>query len=174
MAVNAFLSLLVLVLLLCFFYGPWQAACTDWARQIIFERRDKLFDLAAAGKLDFASEQYRSVRAMLEGMIRFSHELTWPRLLFHAKLRDIPDQHPLKDIIEPIDDPIIRNQVKALAFEATLSLIIMMALKSIFVAPIAVVLCCIAVCSTGFTFIFRNNSVVRSLSETIQSVAQFT
>ena len=47
MYADALLSLLSLTLFLTAFYGPWQAVCTDWGRHVIFENRDKIFDMAA-------------------------------------------------------------------------------------------------------------------------------
>ena len=105
-AANAVISLLALALFVCLFYGPWQAVCTDWARQILFEKRDKLFDMAMAGKLHFASEEYKSIRRMLESMIRFAHHLTWPKLLFIKKMhRDSDTARPqLFEMVERIQD----------------------------------------------------------------------
>jgi hypothetical protein len=178
MAVNGLISLLALILLVCVFYGPWQAACTDWARQVVFERRDRLFDLAAQGSLEFTSDNYRALRAGLEGMIRFAHELTWPRLLFHVILRKrmgVADRHALTEAIACIEDPTVRRQVTELIAEATFGLIIMMLLKSIVIAPVAFLAWCIAMCSSGFKYFIgnsRNSATVRSLSETIQAEAQ--
>jgi hypothetical protein len=175
MAVNAIVSLVALVLFVCFFYGTWQAACTDWARQIIFERRDKLFDMAAAGKLSFASDEYKFVRRSFEGMIRFAHELTWPRLLFFVSLRHrlgIPHRSQLSEVVARIEDPATRKRVQDLVLESAVALIAMMALKSIVVAPLAFVMWVVALCSTGFKFVVRDNSVVKNLSETIQIESQ--
>jgi len=38
-----------LAALLIILYGPWQAICTDIARQMLFEKRDAIFDLAQSG-----------------------------------------------------------------------------------------------------------------------------
>jgi hypothetical protein len=182
-AADAVISLFGLTLFACLFYGPWQAVCTDWARQIVFEKRDRLFDLAADGRLQFSSDEYRLLRSGFEGMIRFAHELTWPRLLFYAKLRHrmgIADDHSLAQATARIEDAEAREQVNELVFEATIVLIVMMALKSIFVAPIAFVAGCLAMCSTGFKYLISNSAVVlvrnsaigRNLSETIQAEAR--
>jgi hypothetical protein len=182
-AADAVISLFGLTFFASLFYGPWQAACADWARQIVFEKRDRLFDLAADGGLSFSSDEYRMLRSGLEGMIRFAHELTWPRLLFHAKLRHrmgIADDHSLAEAAARIEDPGVRQQVNELVFEATIGLIVMMALKSIVVAPFAFVAGCLAMCSSGFKYLIRNRAVVlvrnstigRNLSETIQAEAR--
>ena len=55
-AAEALVGLVTLAALLCLFYGPWQALCTDLSRQFIFEGRDQLFDMALAGRLDFDSD----------------------------------------------------------------------------------------------------------------------
>lgn len=62
-------------------YGPWQATCTDIARQYCFAKRDRLFDLALAGRIDFRSNEYRAMRLSLEKTIRFCHEISIYRLL---------------------------------------------------------------------------------------------
>jgi hypothetical protein len=82
--------------------------------------------------------------------------------------------HPsTKEAAERIEDHFVRHQVKDLVRESAVALVGMMALKSIFVAPIAFVVCIISLCSTGLKFTLRDNSVVNSLSETIQDEAQF-
>ncbi len=73
--------LIALGIFVAVFYGPWQTLCVDWARQRMFEARDKLFNVACEGDIDFASSEYREVRLTIERMIRFCHHLSWPRLL---------------------------------------------------------------------------------------------
>jgi hypothetical protein len=80
---NAIAALIVLSLLLLFFYGPWQSAVTDFARQVVFEERDAVFDMAADAKLAFDSDEYRTIRDAFNSLIRFAHELKWTRLLIH-------------------------------------------------------------------------------------------
>lgn len=81
MASESAVSILVCVLLAAVFYGPWQWVCTDWMRQTCFEARDKIFDLAADGRIAFASAEYRAIRKSVEAEIRFAHQLTLPYLI---------------------------------------------------------------------------------------------
>ena len=77
---DAAATVVVAVAAASIFYGPWQWVCTDWIRQVCFEARDKLFDLAADGQLDFSSPEYRKLRSIIESEIRFAHEMTLPYL----------------------------------------------------------------------------------------------
>jgi hypothetical protein len=181
MAIDAIISLLTAVLFLLFFYGPWQATCTDWARQMIFERRDRLFDMAASGDLSFSSKEYKETREFLNGMIRFAHLLTWPYLLFLAKAvkkMGIRADHPnILALINNIDDPSVRKRVHHLVVESTISLVAMIALKSAIVAPLAFAMCAAAFGSKGFKYLVKQmqkNRVVEMLSKIIQIEAQFS
>src|SRR6516162_8405362 len=111
---DAIVTLFVLLLFACLFYGPWQAVCTDLARQLVFERRDRLFDLAASNRLAFDSEEYRKIRLTLEGMIRFAHSLTWPRLLmillFRRRTLDRDSTPRIAETIASIKDATVRKQ----------------------------------------------------------------
>jgi hypothetical protein len=127
-AVGSFAALLILV------YGPWQEVCTDTARQIIFEKRDAIFDLARSGKLSFDSREYGIIRSSLQSSIRFAHQLTWPRfvvmtvvLLAHGSR---PEDNDLSQAISRITDPVTRNQVDTLVKQAYRALFLMMIAKS--------------------------------------------
>ena len=174
-AANALVSLVTLIAFACLFYGPWQAVCTDVARQLIFERRDVLFDLARTGKLDFASPEYKTIRRMMEGMIRFAHELTWVSLWFRHRVivkHNLPHDLPLARAINSINDPVTKEKVEALLNECTAVLVGTMAAKSVFMAPIITVLMIYWLCTHGFNAFVRKNVLVRQLSETIQSGAE--
>ena len=124
-------SLAALVVLL---YGPWQEVCTDIARQIIFEKRDAIFDLAHSGKLSFDSREYGTIRSALQASIRFAHELTLPRFLVMAVVflahGSHPEENDLSRAIRRIADPVTRRQVEVLIMQAYRALFIMMVAKS--------------------------------------------
>ena len=80
--VDAAVSIIFLILFLIIFYGPWNWVCVDWARQSLFEKRDKLFDMAIKGEINFNSPAYKDTRETLNGLIRFAHKLTLPKMLF--------------------------------------------------------------------------------------------
>jgi len=138
-ALNALFSLLFLLLLGVFLYGPWQGTCTAYARQIMFEKRDAIFDLARDGKLSFHSREYRTVRAMLEKTIRFAHEATLPATAVIAAVllwrREEVAKPELLAAIERIPDPATRKQVQELVNQALNALLISLILKS----PVALV-----------------------------------
>jgi hypothetical protein len=123
-----------LAALLVIFYGPWQSICTDIARQIVFEKRDAIYDLAQRGKLSFSSREYGIIRSSLQANIRFAHELTLPRFLLTAAVLlargNRPEDNDLSRAIKRIPDRITRDQVDTLVKQAYRTLIAMMFAKS--------------------------------------------
>src|SRR5262245_42077518 len=91
---QALIGLASLTALVVVLYGPWQEVCTDIARQIIFEKRDAIFDLAHNGKLSFDSPEYGTIRSALQSSIRFAHELSLPRFLVMAFVFWVHGSHP--------------------------------------------------------------------------------
>ena len=77
MHAEAILGIAALSLVLTVFYGPWQETWTDWARQVVFECRDKIFDMAADGEIAFKSNEYRDIRESLHKLIRYSPHATF-------------------------------------------------------------------------------------------------
>jgi len=116
------------------FYGPWQEACTDFARQIVFEQRDKLFDMAREGRMKFDSNEYRTIRISMENMIRFAHELTLPRLIYMSFfIRNSSDRGHTSILVAVanVKDEHVRNDIVELLNKSYLTLIVMMAFKSL-------------------------------------------
>jgi hypothetical protein len=156
-AANAIVALATLTALLVLFYGPWQAVCTEFARQFIFERRDKLFDMALAGRLAFDSEAYKASRTAFNGMLRFAHTLTWQEFVIGAAFIEkvkpkIPDwREALGET--PAD---VRKDIDALMGECTAALIGMMALRSIFIGPLGFVLAIVIGCTKGTTWLLHS------------------
>jgi hypothetical protein len=137
-AINALFSLLLILLVGVLIYGPWQKVCTAFARQIMYEKRDAIFDLAREGKLSFNSREYRTIRVLLERTIRFAHEATLPSFfVFWGMLtlrREKIKKPELQVAIENISDPETRKLVQVLVYDAIDTLLIM----TIFKSPIAV------------------------------------
>ena len=131
---DALWALIGLVALAFLFYGPWQSVCTDYGRQIVFEKRDAIFDMAMRGELDFRSSEYKVIRASLEKSIRFAHELTLPKfLLFRWRLRRMNLKQEKSDLfraIEAISDKDVRERVHQLVGEAFLAMVVTMIAKS--------------------------------------------
>jgi hypothetical protein len=108
---GALASIVALILLAVLFYGPWQATCTDWARQILFESRDDIFDLAHTGEIDFDSDEYAEIRKSLQGLIRYCHHVTLPMLLVHFSAGIDSKESALKSAIARIPSVEARNKV---------------------------------------------------------------
>jgi hypothetical protein len=134
MSFDALVSLVIVLLLGYLVWWPLRTTWTDFARHIVFEKRDSIFDLASAGRLDFRSKEYRTIRLSLETAIRFAHEATIPRLLvMGAWLKwkgDNIEKSRLAEAIQAIDDDSTREEVGKLVFEAYRVQIIMMFAKS--------------------------------------------
>lgn len=93
-------------------YSLWQATCVAWMRQLCFEARDTIFDLAAAGRLDFASTDYRQIRSGIETLIRFADRISWPRLLsYYLLARPRGHQSSISRAVERIVDPLTKAMV---------------------------------------------------------------
>jgi hypothetical protein len=93
-------GMLALTALLAVLYRPWQRLCVDYARDIIFEQREAVFDLAANGRLEFGSELYETVRDEMNGMIRLAHKLTVWRLIFLRVLATEDGEDPAQTRID--------------------------------------------------------------------------
>jgi hypothetical protein len=137
---NAIISLLVLLLIGTFIYGPWQAICTEFARQLMFEKRNAIFDLADHNSnWSFDNREYRIIRSGLERLIRFAHELTLPSMLFfwifvRSSIRN--EKPELLSAVDCIPDDDLRRKVNNLVNQALRAASIMMIAKS----PITVIM----------------------------------
>lgn len=114
MPMDSFASLLAISALFYLLYGPIRETCTDWARQITFEKRDAIFDLAADGRLSFDTELYRIIRSSLQQNIRFAHELTFWQLVFTSARTHRDQKSKLRLAIEAIEDTDVRREVEQL------------------------------------------------------------
>ncbi|TCD14096.1 hypothetical protein [Oricola cellulosilytica] len=168
-------AVLTLVALCLLFYGPWQDVCTDYARQVMFEKRDALFDMGVRGEIDLGSPQYRTIRSSLEKGIRFAHELTLPRfLLFRWNLRRTNlkrSESALFDAIAMIENPETRRNVTRLVGEAQLALILMAMAKSPLTVVISIVGALLIKFRNGFKKWIRE--AVQPLAEMVQIEAEY-
>lgn len=73
--IHALYGLITLSIFLLFFYWRWQLYVTDVTRQRLFELRDRLFDYALDHKEFRDSPTSKEIRELLNGMIRFAHEI---------------------------------------------------------------------------------------------------
>lgn len=173
MQIDALISLGLLVALVCLVYGPWQSLCTAMARQFMFEIRDHIFDLARAGKLDFRSAEYRTIRASLETSIQFAHELTWIRFIWFAQAmrrQGVFDRKSdLMLAIDQIDDATVREDVRSRVNAAYQVLVALAIAKSPLLIAASVVVGCVAVIQRALKNRVRQ---VSQLGEAIQVEAE--
>ncbi|HMJ42652.1 MAG TPA: hypothetical protein VK522_10280 [Pseudolabrys sp.] len=172
MYADALLGILALSAFVFVFYGPWQAVCTDWARQTIFESRDELFDLARAGEMSFEAANYRAIRSSLNCLIRFAHEVSWVEFLaLYLGLRrvltsDLLKGSHLKRALDNIENEATRKKVARLVSKAQRAVVLMMAFKSL---PLCVLLLATQVSSSIGK---KVKPVARALREKVQLEAE--
>lgn len=106
------IAVVLLMGLVAVVYGPWQWACADLMRQACFETRDAIFDLAASGKLDFSSPEYKRLRTSIEGRIRFAHEATIPHIVWLGAVANVSRRFP-SGSIGPADSELASGIVDA-------------------------------------------------------------
>jgi len=85
----------------------------DALRQRLFALRDELFDFAAGGGLGFSDPGYTRSRMLLNSMIRFTHKLTFSRLVLSTIGRELCSrterertigERPYRQLMEAIDN----------------------------------------------------------------------
>jgi hypothetical protein len=180
-AANAILSLILILLLGFFVYGPWQTICTDFARQLVFEKRDAIFDIADRGDLSFHSREYCTIRSMLERIIRFAHELTLPSFLFFwviSRRVSIYERPALQRAIDAISNENTRQEVRRLVDEATKAVFVMMIAKSpitmLALIPVVLVEACVhlirsGMCECARSIFHRSKIVIQLEAERVGS-----
>lgn len=148
MMTDAFLGFMCIAASLSIFYGPWQALCTDVARQVIFEQRDILFDMALRSEIEFESIEYRAIRTKMESLIRFAHELSLAKyiylVIFFPMVRQIEDGNSMLSIAEAIGSDEVRARIQNIVVKSYGIILGMMIFKSIFVIillPILTIIC---------------------------------
>ncbi len=130
-------------------YGPWQMTCTDRARCTLFILRDRLFDIAADGRLSFESAEYRETRMALNLMIRFAHRLTAPRLIVMMFFRSRKQEQAglqISKLIAAIPDDTTRREVGQIFVGAMDTTFAMVRLKSPFLSLIYVAVFLVSRC----------------------------
>lgn len=142
---DAIAGLFAFSLFIVFFYGPWQQTVTDVARQVVFEQRDAVFDMASAGTMDFDSDEYKSVRKSFNQFIRFAHDLTWVRFV---ALYPVGDSEPsaVSKALGKIENQETRKQVARHLRRARLAIMTMMVFKSLPLLIASAIVAIVALC----------------------------
>ncbi len=84
-----FESVICLALLIPLLLSLLPAVRLDGFRQDMFAVRDELFDYAATGNISFSDPAYNLLRQLMNGYIRYGHQLTFFRIcmtVFQAKV----------------------------------------------------------------------------------------
>ena len=85
-AITITISLLGIYVIVFWFYRSYRV---DTFRQSMFSLRDELFDFAADGHIEFDHLAYRQLRDLMNGYIRFGHEVSiLPAILFARSISE--------------------------------------------------------------------------------------
>lgn len=83
-----FILILFLFSILWYLYFfAYKQYVVDSTRHSLFTLRDELFDYAAKGNISFDNEAYKTTRRMINGVIRFTHDISlsnWATLALFA------------------------------------------------------------------------------------------
>lgn len=144
MQIDAIITMALLAIVVRFLAGPYQSLCVDFARQVLFGYRDRLFDLAAAGKLSFESPEYREARLHIERHIRFAHRMHLTEFLTFDVLRvrkkgSRTQRSRARSLLPNIKDSGVRSEVNAIVDKSTVVLLVLMAVRSPFL-PILILI----------------------------------
>jgi hypothetical protein len=116
-AIAILLILMNLVIFLCL-----RNLLTSMTRQLLFESRDALFDLATEGLIDFSSPEYRAIRGSFEKLIRYAHDLSLTQFLifrWHMKRNEyVPQESELALAVRNIRNEETRRRVHELVSKA--------------------------------------------------------
>jgi len=120
---SALVFLVLVMMFVLWFYGPWQSLCVDWARERMFAARNVIFDLGTDGKLYFNSQEYRELRYRIEGTIRFCHRISWPTLVVLSSSKrfiSVPQRPKMSELIAKFADKevhaIVQKEVDEIAW----------------------------------------------------------
>ena len=144
----------------------------------MFEQRDKIFDMARTGAIEFDSSEYRRVRISIEQNIRYAHELTFAKLIFvgwslHLFGKRGEELSDLFVVIERITEDAVRSKILRSIHLVQAYMIGMIIFKSLIcwlLLPLLVLIIAIALATTRLYEICRK--AVRYTGEIIQIEAE--
>ncbi|OFW25387.1 MAG: hypothetical protein A3H27_14825 [Acidobacteria bacterium RIFCSPLOWO2_02_FULL_59_13] len=116
---TVFQSATALIALLIVLLWLWPAARLDKFRQEMFAIRDELFDYAASGKIRFNDPGYRLLRQIMNGFIRYGHQLTFFRVCMTILMWQTSEDKPKLEwtekwtgALKSINDEQVRNDLR--------------------------------------------------------------
>ena len=108
--------LVAIVVLLWFFSRQWRVFLTDVSRHHYFTLRERLFLMAADGRIEFSNAAYRDLRHKLNVHIRFAHTDTVERFItiaMHGPLHGrSPESQRLRDSIGVLEDAAVKSDLQ--------------------------------------------------------------
>jgi len=128
--IDAAETVMIILTLIAIIYGPIQSVLSDMVRQEQFEKRDSLFELAAAGKISFDSKEYIQCRKKLNTCIRYAHRMTFPRTIFLSYFLNKKGIKKKNIIFSSIKNIETRDKVEKIMKESNRNIAIFMILRS--------------------------------------------
>ena len=108
--------LVAIVALFWFFSIQWRACLTDASRHHYFTLRERLFLMAADGRIEFSNAAYRDLRHKLNVHIRFARTDTMERFITIAmhgqRHRRPPELQRLYESIDTLEDTTVKNDLQ--------------------------------------------------------------
>lgn len=98
-----------------FVYDRWQQTVVDVTRHELFKIRHHVFLMAADGKIPFDSPEYSAIRESFNGLIRFSHKMTFPRLLafwIASPVQEEERRQTITEVISRVKDGEVRHALE--------------------------------------------------------------
>jgi hypothetical protein len=103
---------------------------TDTLRDRLFALRERLFDYAADGHIEFENPAYTQLRRLINSLIRFAHRLTFTRFAMGATFMEWRDQacdkEPLikwQRAVNELHDERQRNELRAIHTEVMIMVV---------------------------------------------------
>ncbi len=159
-------SLFSLIILVLVTFRLWPAQREDQFRQQIFALRDELFDFAAEGNIGFDDPAYILLRQLMNGFIRYAHNLTpFRTILSFLKWKSAypapvePWTESWERAVSTVSDQKVRDKLKGFHSRAT-DLVLGQLLLSpgvlIFVLPLLVIVVVLRTQWTNMRSIYRD------------------
>jgi hypothetical protein len=127
-------------LLLLIFSGPWRQFVLDAVRQFLFQLRDRVFLLAADGKISFEEPIYIEYRKTINQVIRNLHEYSIFDVIFFRG-SELP-RESIIERVQKIKDAEVRDVMMKSCLEMAAVVFASMVLRSLIFAallfPIAI------------------------------------
>ena len=118
--------------LIWFFSRPWQSLCISALRQQLFELRDRLFLLAADGRIEFTDPAYVCLRRYFDTYLRFAHHDRLSELVAASVAQSTTDtpRPQVIALIEGVVDVDTRQELRSILYQSIAVRVVYMLLRS--------------------------------------------